>query len=195
MKPSAGCGNPAGRPAGSRRAGPNGICASSKRRAGDDPDRAEPGCAGLLHERPRAPCPSLGPPVLDLPLPRAGRHRPRSSIGGPGPRSRTGRCGRRLDFAPSVRPDLEPRPTPPDRSSGAPPNPTPRRHAFKLATVWLLAIGLLFAFGQPTAALIGGAILVLVCGLVTVTNFCIPSTLLGIWWRWRGTAPPATQPT
>ncbi len=76
-----------------------------------------------------------------------------------------------------------------------PPNPTPRRHAFKLATVWLLAIGLLFAFGQPTAALIGGAILVLVCGLVTVTNFCIPSTLLGIWWRWRGTAPPATQPT
>lgn len=24
-------------------------------------------------------------------------------------------------------------------------------------------------------------------GLVTVTNFCVPSTLLGFWWRWRGT--------
>ena len=65
--------------------------------------------------------------------------------------------------------------------SGAPelpPNPTPRRHAFKLATIWLLAIGLLFAFGQPTAALILGGILVSVCGLLTVTNFCLPSTLL-----------------
>jgi hypothetical protein len=72
-----------------------------------------------------------------------------------------------------------------------PPNPTPRRHAFKLGTVSLLAIGLLFAFGQPTAALILGAILLPVCALVTVTNFCIPSTLLGIWWRWRGTPNPS----
>jgi len=41
--------------------------------------------------------------------------------------------------------------------SGAPelpPSPTPRRHAFKLGAVWLLAVGLLFAFGQPTTALI-----------------------------------------
>jgi hypothetical protein len=81
--------------------------------------------------------------------------------------------------------------------SGAPelpPNPTPRRHAFKLGTVFLLAIGLLFAFGQPTAALILGAILLPVCGLVTLTNFCIPSTLLGIWWRRRGTAVPTRMP-
>jgi len=28
-----------------------------------------------------------------------------------------------------------------------------------------------------------------------VTNFCVPSTLLGIWWRRRGTATPATQPS
>jgi hypothetical protein len=68
-----------------------------------------------------------------------------------------------------------------------PPNPTPRRHAFKLGTVWLLAIGLLFAFGQPTASLILSGVLLSVCALVTVTSFCIPSTLLGIWWRWRGT--------
>jgi len=76
-----------------------------------------------------------------------------------------------------------------------PPNPTPRRHAFKLATIWLLAIGLLFAFGQPTAALILGGILIAVCGLLTVTNFCVPSTLLSIWWRRRGTAPPAIEPS
>jgi hypothetical protein len=75
-----------------------------------------------------------------------------------------------------------------------PPNPTPRRHAFKLATVWLLAVGLLLAFGQPTAALILGAVLVGVCGLVTTTNFCVPSTLLGIWWRRHGAGTPTTQP-
>jgi hypothetical protein len=72
-----------------------------------------------------------------------------------------------------------------------PSNPTPRRHAFKLGTIWLLGIGLLFAVGQPTAALILGSILVSVCGVVTFTNFCIPSTLLGIWWRWRGTPNPS----
>jgi Domain of unknown function (DUF4395) len=70
-----------------------------------------------------------------------------------------------------------------------PPNPTPRRHAFKLATVWLLAVGLLFAFGQDTIALVLGVVLLGVCGLVTTTNFCIPSTLLGVWWRRRGTEP------
>jgi hypothetical protein len=71
-----------------------------------------------------------------------------------------------------------------------PPNPTPRRHAFKLATVWLLAVGLLFALGLQTAGLVLGAVLVGVCGLVTTTNFCVPSTLLGIWWRLRGQAVP-----
>ena len=39
-----------------------------------------------------------------------------------------------------------------------------------------------------TAALVLGSVLLAVCGLVTVTNFCIPSTLLAIWWRWRGDA-------
>lgn len=67
-----------------------------------------------------------------------------------------------------------------------PPNPTPRRHAFKLATVWLLAVGVLFAVGQATAALALGIVLVGVCALVTLTGFCIPSTLLGAWWRRRG---------
>jgi uncharacterized protein DUF4395 len=79
--------------------------------------------------------------------------------------------------------------------SGAPElpaNPTPRRHAFKLATAWLLAVGLLFAIGQTTAGLILGAVLVAVCGLVTTTNFCVPSTLLGLWWRSRGIGPAVT---
>lgn len=80
--------------------------------------------------------------------------------------------------------------------SGAPelpPNPTPRRHAFKLGAVWLLAVGVLFAVGQPTAALVLGGVLVAVCGLVTTTSFCIPSTLLGFWWHLRGTPAPTTQ--
>jgi hypothetical protein len=73
-----------------------------------------------------------------------------------------------------------------------PPNPTPRRHSFKLATVWLLAVGLLFATGQTTAGLVMGVGMVAVCGLLTTTNFCIPSTLLGIWWRRRGADPATT---
>lgn len=67
------------------------------------------------------------------------------------------------------------------RLAGAPPlppNPTRRRHAFKLATVWLGAVAILFALGQPICALVLGGVLVSVCSLVTVTNFCIPSTML-----------------
>ena len=81
------------------------------------------------------------------------------------------------------------------RLTGAPavpPNPQPRRHAFKLATVWLLAVGLLFAFGLGTVGLILGGVLVAVCALVTTTNFCIPSTMLAISGRLRGTAPETT---
>jgi hypothetical protein len=59
-----------------------------------------------------------------------------------------------------------------------PPNPTRRRHAFKLATVWLAAVAILFAVGASTAALALGGVLVAVCSLVTVTNFCIPSTMI-----------------
>ena len=65
-----------------------------------------------------------------------------------------------------------------------PPNPARRRHAFKLATVWLLAVAGLFAAGLDVVALSLGSVLVGVCGLVTVTNFCVPSTLLA-WWERR----------
>jgi hypothetical protein len=59
-----------------------------------------------------------------------------------------------------------------------PPNPVRRRHAFKLATFWLAGVAILFAAGLNTAALLLGGVLVAVCGLVTVTNFCVPSTML-----------------
>ena len=59
-----------------------------------------------------------------------------------------------------------------------PPNPTRRRHAFKLATVWLAGVAVLFAVDATTAALVLGGVLLAVCSLVTVTNFCIPSTML-----------------
>lgn len=59
-----------------------------------------------------------------------------------------------------------------------PPNPTRRRHAFKLATVWLAGVAALIAVGATTAGLALGGVLLAVCSLVTVTNFCIPSTML-----------------
>jgi hypothetical protein len=65
-----------------------------------------------------------------------------------------------------------------------PPNPPRRRHAFKLATAWLTAVAILFATGADAAALVAGGILVAVCGLVTATNFCVPSTML-LWLEGR----------
>jgi Domain of unknown function (DUF4395) len=70
------------------------------------------------------------------------------------------------------------------RTPGLPPNPMRRRHAFKLATVWLSLCSGLFAAGASTIALVLGGMLVAVCGLVTATNFCIPSLMLG-WWDQR----------
>src|SRR6195256_6576523 len=51
-----------------------------------------------------------------------------------------------------------------------PPNPTRRRHAFKLATVWLLAVGGLLSAGATTAALLLGGLLVAACSAVTAAN-------------------------
>jgi hypothetical protein len=65
-----------------------------------------------------------------------------------------------------------------------PPNPVRRRHAFKLATFWLAGVTVLFAAGATTAGRVLGGVLVAVCGLVTATNFCVPSTMLQ-WWDVR----------
>jgi hypothetical protein len=77
------------------------------------------------------------------------------------------------------------------RAPELPPNPVRRRHAFKLATIWLAAVAALFAIDATTSALVLGGVLVAVCSLVTATNFCVPSTLLA--WR-DGRQRGATKP-
>jgi hypothetical protein len=67
-----------------------------------------------------------------------------------------------------------------------PRNPMRRRHAFKLATVWLLAVGTLFAAGATNAGLVLGGLLVAACGVVTAMNLCLPSEALA-WWERRTT--------
>jgi hypothetical protein len=62
-----------------------------------------------------------------------------------------------------------------------PPNPPRRRHAFKVATVWLAADATLFLVGATTAGLVLGWLLVAACATVTATNLCIPSEALA-WW-------------
>jgi Domain of unknown function (DUF4395) len=59
-----------------------------------------------------------------------------------------------------------------------PRNPARRRHAFKLATVWLAGVAVLFAAGATTAGLVVGGGLVAACSVVTATTFCIPSAML-----------------
>lgn len=61
-----------------------------------------------------------------------------------------------------------------------PANPARRRHAFKVGAAWLSALGVLFAVGQDAVGLGLGLALVAACGLVTATNFCVPSTVLAL---------------
>lgn len=68
-----------------------------------------------------------------------------------------------------------------------PPNPRRRRHAFKLATVWLALVGVLLAAGATSAALVLGWMLVGACTLVTATNLCLPSETFA--WLERRRAP------
>jgi hypothetical protein len=78
-----------------------------------------------------------------------------------------------------------------------PPNPARRRHAFKIATVWLLGVGAVLASGLTTIALVLGGLLVAACATVTALNFCIPSELLALWERRmgrRGQTRPDEQP-
>jgi len=73
-----------------------------------------------------------------------------------------------------------------------PPNPRRRRNAFKLATVWLAAVGVLLAAGATTTAQVLGGLLVAACALVTVTNLCLPSELLARLERRRDPHHPIT---
>jgi len=63
-------------------------------------------------------------------------------------------------------------------------NPPRRRHAFKVATVWLVSVGALISTGATTAGLLFGGLLVAACGAVTVANLCIPSEVFA-WWERR----------
>jgi hypothetical protein len=74
-----------------------------------------------------------------------------------------------------------------------PPNPPRRRHAFKIATAWLLVVGILFTVGAATAGLVLGGLLVVACATVTTTNLCLPSEAMA-WWerRARSKEPVAT---
>jgi Domain of unknown function (DUF4395) len=63
-----------------------------------------------------------------------------------------------------------------------PPNPSRRRDAFKVGTVWLALLGTLLAIGAVTAALILGGMLLAACATVTVLNLCLPSEAFA-WWE------------
>jgi hypothetical protein len=74
---------------------------------------------------------------------------------------------------------------------GAPPlpcNPMRRRHGFKVGAVWLLAVAGLFWAQLPVAALVLGGLMLFLCALVTVANFCVVSELLAWWERRTGHA-------
>jgi len=73
-----------------------------------------------------------------------------------------------------------------------PPNPMRRRHAFKLATAWLLAVGTLLAAGATSAGLVLGGLLVAACGVVSATNLCLPSEALAWWERRTSAKEPVT---
>ena len=73
-----------------------------------------------------------------------------------------------------------------------PPSPARRRHAFKIATAWMLTLAGLLAIGAQTTAVIAGALLLAACATVTVVNLCLPSIALSLLERWRSTEPAAT---
>jgi len=73
-----------------------------------------------------------------------------------------------------------------------PPNPPRRRHAFKIATVWLATVGVLLSTGATTAGLLLGGLLVAACGAVTVANLCIPSEMFAWWERRTARRTPTT---
>ena len=74
-----------------------------------------------------------------------------------------------------------------------PPNPPRRRHAFKIATVWLLLVGVLLSVGATAIATAVGGLLVAACAVVTAANLCLPSEAMAWWDRRRDRGPSAFQ--
>lgn len=62
-----------------------------------------------------------------------------------------------------------------------PPTPRRRRHAFKVAAVWVGSIAVAFATGHDTAGAVIAAGLVVACGIQTFTYLCLPSLVIAAW--------------
>lgn len=77
------------------------------------------------------------------------------------------------------------------RKRPLPPNGAPRRFACGVATVWLIATALLFLAGATTAAYTLGALFVVIAGLVSTTDICIPSLMFHAIRRLAGASPIA----
>lgn len=73
-----------------------------------------------------------------------------------------------------------------------PPNPTRRRHSFKVATVWLAVVGALVTAGATTVALVLGGMLVAACATLTAANLCLPSEAFARLERRRAPNDPIT---
>ncbi len=71
------------------------------------------------------------------------------------------------------------------RMPALPPNPPRRRHAFKIAAVWLLTLAGLFAAGLTTLAVVLGVAMIAACSAVTMFNLCLPSIAFSLWERFR----------
>lgn len=67
-----------------------------------------------------------------------------------------------------------------------PPTARGRRFGFRVATVWLFAVGVLLVAGATTAGIVLGALLLAACAPFTLLNLCIPSVALARWERRTG---------
>jgi uncharacterized protein DUF4395 len=74
-----------------------------------------------------------------------------------------------------------------------PSNGAPRRFGCAIAAVWLTATALVFLNGQATAGYTLGALFVLVAGLMSTTDICIPSLTYHLLRRLIGGASPTTR--
>lgn len=59
------------------------------------------------------------------------------------------------------------------RAPAVPPTPRRRRHAFKLGAAWVVILAALLATDHQGIVVAFAAPLLAVCGLVTVTNYCV----------------------
>ena len=66
-----------------------------------------------------------------------------------------------------------------------PPSPAPRRFACQMATPWIAAIAVAFGAGAPIVAWVLAVPLLLVAATNSITNWCLPSLIYGLFDGWR----------